>query len=267
MPNEQIIPESEINAVIEPLIDNLRKNFSSRSVEYAAFILHTHVYFEIVPVYLQLHLIHRIIEVIEKEFQNKMPNYVVDQKRIIKKLTQFYNLYNEFPTVYDTNHVNRISIGPLLRKTAEVNTLYNEIKIAQHQQITTHNAFTETQHSANVEEINKVALIENTIDEYLENFKDTVINNKDYPFILKTLCTFFEGNNPTVYKTYFVKHGSNLKLGFELGAIFKSLKNEPISFEYLQLCKQLFDCYKDIEIEENNRFNNRLYKYLTKKTQ
>ena len=113
----------------------------------------------------------------------------------------------------------------------------------------------------------KTALLENSIDEYLEAFKNTAIDGKDYAVAVMALKSFFEGNPPSKPKCCSVKNRNKKKLGYALGRLYSGQVKSSLSFEYLDFCRRLFDCYKDEMIDATAPYNSNLHKYFTTKSQ
>lgn len=110
-------------------------------------------------------------------------------------------------------------------------------------------------------------IIESTIEDYIIQFKeDKSINELDYTALVNILLKFFEKNKSTILiKPLFVRNGNKKRLGYALGEIFKSLKNEALSFEYLELGKKNISIYNDEQIDKTKFNKSNLYKYYTTK--
>ena len=112
-----------------------------------------------------------------------------------------------------------------------------------------------------------IAFNENTVNEYLEHFKGNAINAGDYDIVANVLSAFFNEKPLPKYKPVFVKRGNKTKLAYALGNIFRDLKSEVLSYQYLELCKGLFACYSNEIIDKAALNKGNLYKYFTTKTQ
>lgn len=109
---------------------------------------------------------------------------------------------------------------------------------------------------------------ESIIDHYFNDLLEyDIINKQDYTLIKESLLSFFEKKQYTVKNAFFVKNRNKKNLGRALGGIYKKLFNNTISFEYLQLCKNLFVCYSHEIIDKKPSTKTNLYKYLIDKTQ
>lgn len=108
-----------------------------------------------------------------------------------------------------------------------------------------------------------------TIEDYLEDFyKSNAINQKDYNNVKQILLSYFkDGRTPEKKAPVFIRNGNKKKLAYACGKIFRSLKNEPLSYGYLLLLKNTFEVYANEEIEENKANKSNLYKYCTNKNQ
>jgi len=105
----------------------------------------------------------------------------------------------------------------------------------------------------------------NTIDEYLEPFKNEFKNEIDYNKAVEYLKQFYEGKKPKIEKVIFVKNGNKTKLALELGKLYRNEKNDTISKEYLQLLISLFSVFNKEKLNKEKLTDNNLYKYCTTK--
>ena len=116
---------------------------------------------------------------------------------------------------------------------------------------------------------NEAAYLKQTVDEYLEPFKSSkAISEVDYPKILNSLTDYFEGKIIPPRQPYLVGSRNKKKLAFALGLLYRGLRKERnIAYEYLVLCKGLFQCYQDEKIDIKAINRSTLYKYFTSKPQ
>jgi len=111
-------------------------------------------------------------------------------------------------------------------------------------------------------------IIVSTIDDYLETFKTKgAITYNDYEIVKAVLTNYFKGKTVKEYNPVFVKYGNKKKLAFACGELYKALKAEPITYEYLFLIKSLFQIFISETIEETNYNKSNLYNYCTTRTQ
>ena len=99
-----------------------------------------------------------------------------------------------------------------------------------------------------------------------QTFKDAFNNDQDYFKAINFLKTFFLSGKISINEPLFVKSGNIKSIAFALGEIWRTKKNETITYEYLFLYKQLFSIFKNQVIEKNNIFGSNLYKYSISKT-
>jgi hypothetical protein len=104
------------------------------------------------------------------------------------------------------------------------------------------------------------------IENKFHAFKDAFNNEKDYFEAIKFLKSFFLSEQIYNKEPLFVKSGNIRSMAFALGEIWHTQKNEPITYEYLSLYKQLFSIFKNQKIEKKNIFSCNLYKYSISKT-
>lgn len=223
-------------------------------VEYIPVIDFVPPYFEILSKDQHKNFIDAIMKFLETDVFWKMP-YPSDVVRIDNELNRIVNLHGKMNRRKEGNtivfepviKIKKIERPKLKRKDADAEIIHDEVI---------------------VEDTDRGAFIENTIDEYLEEFKDKAISKQDVHFIIKILKAFFEGKKPKVTKAYSVGYGKKKKLGYILGSLYRVFKkHSPLSFEYFDLCRQLFECYKQEIIEKNSLNKSNLHKYFTTKTQ
>jgi len=111
-----------------------------------------------------------------------------------------------------------------------------------------------------------LARIIEAIADHLEGFKNEIPSASDFEKVCLELQHFFEGNTINITKPIFIKNGNITKLAYELGSLYKELKNEAISIEYLQLLIRLFTIYQKEKIDGKPITSTNLYKYLTTKS-
>lgn len=104
------------------------------------------------------------------------------------------------------------------------------------------------------------------IKEKLDACKDGFNSQNDFSKAIKHLEEFLLLGKISIDKPLFVKNGQIRRLAFALGEIWRTHKNEPISYEYLCLYKQLFSIFKDQVLDKKNIFGCNLYKYSISKT-
>lgn len=104
------------------------------------------------------------------------------------------------------------------------------------------------------------------IEEYLGELKGKFNNKEDYLKAVNFLKDFFQSGKVNISQPLFIKSGNIRKLAFALGEIWRSQKNEPITYEYLCLYKHLFTIFKDQKIDKKSMFGCNLYKYSISKT-
>jgi hypothetical protein len=104
------------------------------------------------------------------------------------------------------------------------------------------------------------------IEKYLTDFKDVFNNEKDYEKVVECINSFFLSQKINIKEPFFVKNGNIRSLAFAMGEIWRSKKNQIITYEYLQLYKQLFTIFKKQKLDKKNVFSENLYKYSLSKT-
>ncbi len=104
------------------------------------------------------------------------------------------------------------------------------------------------------------------VEKHFIRCKDSFNNENDYQTAIREIKSFFQGGEITITKPLFVKGGNIRNMAFAMGEIWKSQKNDPITYNYLQLYKKLFSIFKDQEIDKNHVFSSNLYKYSISKT-
>ena len=88
----------------------------------------------------------------------------------------------------------------------------------------------------------------------------------EYRQAISVINDFFLGKSISIKQPIFVKRGNTKKLAFALGEIWRSKKNEVITYEYLEFYKQAFSVFNSQVIDRNNLFGCNLYKYSISRT-
>ena len=103
-------------------------------------------------------------------------------------------------------------------------------------------------------------------DELQKVYKECEFYPNEFPQIIEQLKRHVERKALSLPKNpFFVAKGNVKKLGSSLGNIYRRLSSKPLSYEYLCLCRSLFICYSETEIDKNDFQNSNLYKYLKNK--
>ena len=93
------------------------------------------------------------------------------------------------------------------------------------------------------------------------------ISQKDYSITKEIFRSYFKDIAIQKIKTpVFVRNGNKKRLAYALGEIHKSLKNTPLSYEYLTLLANTFNIFSNEKIEKDRVNKSNLYKYCTNKT-
>ena len=104
------------------------------------------------------------------------------------------------------------------------------------------------------------------VTDYLFGLKDFFNSEKEYLEAVGMVYSFFNSDGITIKKPIFVKNGCTKKLAFAMGEIWRSQKNEPLTYEYLLLYKRVFSIFNKQTLDKENLFGNNLYKYSISKT-
>jgi hypothetical protein len=105
-----------------------------------------------------------------------------------------------------------------------------------------------------------------SIEQYFKDCKSAFNNEKDYLQAIQEIEYFFSNGNVKIKKPIFVKNGNMRKIAFAMGEIWRSRRNDVITFEYLTLYKKLFSVFDKHKIDKNHLFGCNLYKYSISKT-
>lgn len=102
--------------------------------------------------------------------------------------------------------------------------------------------------------------------EYLKDIKAAFNTDEEYHQANKIIDKFFSGEQINIDNPIFVKNGNTKNLAFALGEVWRSKRNEVITYEYLEFYKKAFSIFKSQNIDRNNLFGCNLYKYSISKT-
>jgi hypothetical protein len=122
------------------------------------------------------------------------------------------------------------------------------------------------QQGENEKDHNEDNFLLSTIENKLSPFKNEFNKEKDYNEAIKLLKSFFLNEKISINKPLFIKNGNVRNMAFALGEIWRTQKNEPINYEYLNLYKLLFSIFTSHKVEKTNIFGCPLYKYSISKT-
>ena len=225
-------------------------------VEYQPAIEFLQNYLDLLPKEQHTDYRERVYKMLEFDYKWKMP-VKSDLLRIDLELERQIGLYGKWTWVKNENGVR--SFQPLLRIDKVQSPAIKKSKIDVEE------ILKELDLPAGVKD--PTDFKENTVDEYLEHFKGSAINSGDYDIIVNVLSAFFNEKPLPKYKPVFVKYGNKKKLGSALHALYKALKIEVLSYEYLDLCRRLFQCYADEVIDKTVLNKSNLHKYFTTKSQ
>ncbi len=212
-------------------------------------------YFTFLMKEVQRDFINQVLKLLETRYKDKMP-FQSDLIRIERQLLSFTRAgVRPFEVTQNSSGAKtvHVRVGPQKPELNQANIFkprfYNIVKFDPQN------------------DTGSTDFIKNTVDEYLENLKGVAINERDYEQVLQILSNFFTEGDAQGKTSFFVRNGNKKKLGSALGDIYKSLRDTPLSFEYLTYCKSIFLCFKDEQIEKSIPTGSRLYKYFTSKTQ
>lgn len=104
------------------------------------------------------------------------------------------------------------------------------------------------------------------VNEYLKSLKEAFNNDADYHQANTFIENFFSGTQLNIIQPVFVKNGNIKNLAFALGEIWRSKRNDVITYEYLEFYKQAFSIFQNHSIDKNNLFGCNLYKYSISRT-
>jgi hypothetical protein len=130
----------------------------------------------------------------------------------------------------------------------------NEIIISDYE-------FTDTQHES-VISINHSIAIDTDLNEIYNEFNECLFNNNDLDSLKIRIHNYFVEGKEVANNPVRINRGNKSKICKIMGDIWKHFKTEAISFEYLSIYPDLFDCIKPEEINTNQGLANcNIYKY------
>jgi hypothetical protein len=107
-----------------------------------------------------------------------------------------------------------------------------------------------------------------TIENFLKQFKENKkIDEAEYDRFFKLIFDFFDGQvNSPLKKAIFIKKGCTKKIASALGGIYREIKSEKITYEYLMLGKENVNIFLKEKFTDKNFQKSNLYKYYTSKS-
>ncbi len=189
-----------------------------------------------------------------------------------KKFTGIFNEIRNFDLDLDKDQSHFIAIEKFLEKSKRnrneiINYLTEYYATIKAQKIiSVYSVDKQNQNRAGIKNAEDKSDSLLTIENIFIECKDAFNNEKDYFEAANLIKKFFLSEQVSIAKSFFVKNGNIKKMAFALGEIWRTQKNEPITYEYLNLYKQLFSIFKTQKIDEKNIFGCNLYKYSISKT-
>lgn len=104
------------------------------------------------------------------------------------------------------------------------------------------------------------------IESFLKEFKSEFNSEKDYLKAIAIFENYFSEVKGKIGKPIFIKSGNIKKLAYALGEIWRSKRNNVITYEYLELYRQAFTIFENQKIDRKNLMSSNLYKYSISKT-
>lgn len=106
-----------------------------------------------------------------------------------------------------------------------------------------------------------------TIEDYLEEFKESkVLNEENYKTLVDALKYYFEkGKFPELKHPIHVGRVNKKKIGWSLNGIFAA-RGESVNVDLLKFAKNNISLFTNEKFDENNFRNGNFYKYFTTKT-
>lgn len=117
-----------------------------------------------------------------------------------------------------------------------------------------------------IEENDTNDYLKSTIEDYFDEIKEAFRGEADYKRAVEILASFFKGKLIQFKQRIFVKKGFKKRLAFVLGEVYRSQRNEPLNFEYLDFSRTLFSIFENENIQDTQINKTNLYKYFTSKT-
>ena len=129
--------------------------------------------------------------------------------------------------------------------------------------------YRESKNIENLQETEKNIIVEDnnyersTIEDYLEQFKELIINNTYESFIHAYLQYFKKGNFPVLNKKIIFKRMNKKRLGWELKELYKSLKTDNLDIDFFRFAQQNINLFEKEIIVEVNFNKSKFYKAFT----
>jgi hypothetical protein len=100
----------------------------------------------------------------------------------------------------------------------------------------------------------------------LGEYKDKFSSEYDYNEAVRIIHEYFNAGKATCKSPIFIRNGNIKNIAYAMGEIWRSQKNEVITYDYLLLYKKLFTIFNKHEVKKGKVFHNKLYKYSITKT-
>lgn len=176
-----------------------------------------------------------LIYVNEKELEN----HITSANLILEYITNLLNSRSVADTLYKTGKV------PLMQTNASVDRVGNNLE----------------------EQTDMNDVLRSTIEDYLEEFKDS-IKQDGYSRLVDALYQYFKiGAFPVLQSKIEFVRCNKKKIGWALNEIYRSEKTEKLSYEYLLFAKENINKFMTDNLYEGEHMKNcNLYKYFSTKT-
>ncbi|MCB2221553.1 MAG: hypothetical protein KQI35_14235 [Bacteroidetes bacterium] len=193
-------------------------------------------------------------------FSDNITNDHIKEVECLRVISDYYETHS-LPEVHS---VGNVAVDMYAKHVILKRRLLEEIKNTS--QAKGREAITGNSDKSVVDEPNDY--IRSTVDEYLEEYKNSGFNSEeDYWSLVDIYTQFFhrEDLSNINIQPIFIRQGYKKKLAYALGEIYRSFRNEKLTYEYLLLAKRGISIFSDEEFEEKNLVKSNLYKYFTSK--
>lgn len=120
---------------------------------------------------------------------------------------------------------------------------------------------------SSINDSDKIIRIKEVVEERLSLFR-TAMSESSYSALVSSLSNYFNYGSFTDFTETIQVNGkiNKKQFGWGLNQIFRSLKDGPLTKEYLAFAKNHISIFKGVSFEESSITGSNLYKYFTTKT-
>lgn len=181
----------------------------------------------------------------------KPDNYITSARRIVEFITNEINLLNLESFLPIESHAEKNKFEANIEE--KINFIGNTE--SEHKEL-------DNQNLVKVEDY-KIKSVKLAVEDFLEDFKED-INGDGYKQLFNAMVEYFvNGAFPILENKINFKKINKKRVGWALRTLYKSEKNDSLSYDYLLFAKENINLFEKVDLNRENFKTCNLYKYFT----